>query len=55
MATHASTRRQRNRKSTRRQIATAFAEHWLVAIAAHVTATILLVVLAHVLRLVSCG
>lgn len=55
MATHASTRGQRTRKSARRHLAVAFAEHWLLAFAAHVTATILLVVLAHELHLVSCG
>ncbi len=55
MATHTSTRRQRTRKAARRQLAAAFAEHWLLAFAAHVTATILLVALAHALHLVSCG
>lgn len=55
MATHATTRRQRTRKLTRRHLAVAFAEHWLLAFAAHVTATVLLVVLAHALHLVSCG
>ena len=55
MATHKPTRRHRTTKSTRRRIAAAFAEHWLLALAAHVTATIVLVVLAHATRLPSCG
>ena len=55
MATHASTRRQRTHTSSRRRLAVAFAEHWLLALVAHITATILLVALAHAAHLVSCG
>jgi hypothetical protein len=55
MATHKPTRRHRPAKSTPRRLAAAFAEHWVLAVAAHVTATIVLVVLAHAMRLPGCG
>jgi hypothetical protein len=55
MATHKHTRPHRTRKSAPRRLVAAFAEHWLLALAAHVTATIVLVVLAHATRVPSCG
>ncbi len=54
MATHTSTRRHRTRKSAPRRLGAAFAEHWLLAFAAHVTATIVLLV-AHALGAPGCG
>ncbi len=55
MATNTTIRRQRARKPTRRHLVVAFAEHWLLAFAAHVTATVVLVVVFHVLQIASCG
>jgi hypothetical protein len=55
MATHPSTRRHRTRKSAPRRLAAAFAEHWLLAFAAHVTATIVVVVTARALGTPGCG
>ena len=58
MATRTSTRRQhtanRNRTPRRRHFASAFAEHWLLAFAAHVTAALLFALMTHLLH-VSCG
>ena len=55
MATHKPTRRHRTTKSAPRRLAAAFAEHWLLAFAAHVTATIVLLVLAHATGMPGCG
>ena len=55
MATHKSTRRHRTTKSAPRRLVAAFAEHWLLAFAAHVTATVVLLVLAHAARVPGCG
>jgi hypothetical protein len=54
MATRTSTTaRPPRRGATVRRLAVA--EHWLLALVAHVMATTILVVLSHALRLPSCG
>jgi len=55
MATHTSTRRHRTRKSAPRRLVATFAKHWLLAFAAHVTATLVAIVAAHVLGMPGCG
>ncbi len=55
MATQTKTRRRHRRRHPAYRIASAVAEHWILVIASHSVATVVLLVLSHRLGVPLCG